>query len=179
MRERKVAKRYAVATLDSIRDKGEMERVGKELQTFAEVYSANAELRKVMAHPGFSAKTKRGILEKLSARLSFSAKTAKALDSFLRRGRIDLAADIAEDYSALLDEKLGRQRVVVTSAYPLTDAETKELEKLFSSITGKRAVLDVGVDKSLIGGVVARVGGAVYDGSVKNQLEKMRIKAEV
>jgi F-type H+-transporting ATPase subunit delta len=79
----------------------------------------------------------------------------------------------------MLDERLGRQKVSVTSAYPLNDAEKAELEKLFSSITGKKAVLDVSVDKSLIGGIVARVGGTVYDGCVRNQLEKMKVKAEV
>lgn len=179
MRDKKAAQRYAVATIKSISDAGMMEGVGRELQAFATTYSESEELRKTMAHPGFPAAAKRKLMEKLSAKLSFTAKTAKALDCFLRRGRIGLAADIAEAYSALLDEKLGRQKVVVTSAYPLTDSEKNELEKLFSSITGKKAVLDVGVDRSLIGGVVARVGGAVFDGSVRNQLAKMRIKAEV
>jgi F-type H+-transporting ATPase subunit delta len=179
MRDKKAAQRYAVATIESISDAGMMERVGSELQAFAATYSESAELRKAMAHPGIPAATKRKIMEKLSAKLSFSATTAKALDCFLRRGRIGLAADIAEAYSALLDERLGRQKVVVTSAFPLTDSEKKDLEKLFSSITGKKPVMDVGVDRSLIGGVVARVGGVVFDGSVRNQLAKMRIKAEV
>lgn len=179
MRDKKAAQRYAVATIGSISDAGMMERVGMELRSFAATYSESTELRKAMAHPAIPAATKRKLMDKLSAKLSFSEKTAKALDCFLRRGRIGLAEDIAEAYSALLDEKLGRQKVVVTSAYPLMDSETKDLEKLFSSVTGKNAVLDVGVDRSLIGGVVARVGGAVFDGSVRNQLAKMRIKAEV
>jgi F-type H+-transporting ATPase subunit delta len=179
MKDRKVAIRYAVATLDSIKDKNEMEKVGSDLKAFAAVYSESAELRKVLAHPGVAIPDKRRILEKLSAKMSFASKTSTALDVVLKRGRIELASDISEHYSAMLDERLGRQKVSVTSAYPLTEAEKVELEKLFSSITGKKAALDVSVDKSLIGGIVARVGGTVYDGSVKNQLEKMKVKAEV
>ncbi len=179
MKDKKAAQCYAVATIESISDANMMERVGRELHAFAATYSESAELKKAMEHPGFPAAAKRKLMEKLSAKLSLSAITAKALDCFLRRGRIGLAMDIAEAYSALLDERLGRQRVVVTSAYPLTDSEKNNLERVFSSITGKKAVLDAGVDRSLIGGVVARVGGAVFDGSVRNQLAKMSIEAEV
>jgi F-type H+-transporting ATPase subunit delta len=179
MKDRKVASRYAVAALDSIKDKAEMEKVGADLKAFASLYSENAELRKVLAHPGVSTENKRNIVAKLGAKMSFSPKTSKTLDVVLKRGRMELASDISEHYSAMLDERLGRQTVLVSSAFPLTDAEKAEMEKLFSSITGRKAALDVSVDKSLIGGVVARVGGMVYDGCVRNQLKNMKIKAEV
>ncbi|MBI3793890.1 MAG: ATP synthase F1 subunit delta [Nitrospinae bacterium] len=179
MRDKKAAARYSIAALDSIRDQKEMETVGRELDAFSEAYSENAELRKILSHPGVPGDRKKNVLRSVAAKLAMGAKSLKVVEVVLGRGRIELIADISEIYALLLDEKLGRQKVRVSSAYPLNGSETAELEKLFSSISGKKAVLEVGVEKSLIGGVVARVGSTVYDGSVVNQLAKLRLNTEV
>ena len=64
----------------------------------------------------------------------------------------------------------------VSSAFALTDAQRAELEAELSRLSGKKAKLDYKVDPALIGGVVARVGAKVYDGSLRGQLEKLRAK---
>jgi F-type H+-transporting ATPase subunit delta len=178
VREKKVAVRYAAATLGSIKDVGEMETVGGDLDAFAKTCADNAELRKILIHPGIPLESKRRIVAQTAVKLNLSAKAKKTLDVVLRRGRIDVASDIAESYGLMLDEKLGRQKVRVTSAFPLSPADSEGLEKAFSALTGKKAKLELTVDKSLIGGIVASVGSKVYDGSVSNQIKRLKVKLE-
>jgi F-type H+-transporting ATPase subunit delta len=65
-------------------------------------------------------------------------------------------------------------RAMVTSAVPLAAARVKKLEQELAGLTGRRVVMSAGVDPSIVGGVVARIGSTVWDGSVRRQLEKIR-----
>ena len=71
----------------------------------------------------------------------------------------------------LLDERLGFVRAEVASARDLDDAQRAALEAELSRLAGKKAKLTFTIDPALIGGVVARVGSIVYDGSVRGQLD--------
>ena len=79
--------------------------------------------------------------------------------------------------AAFRERLLAHQNIVraeVTSAAPLSPEKTKALEDSLSKVTGKKVELSVSVDPELLGGVVAKIGSTVYDGSVKTQLERMR-----
>ena len=65
-------------------------------------------------------------------------------------------------------------RAEVTTAAPLSPEKTKALEESLSKVTGKKVEISVSVDPDLLGGVVARIGSTVHDGSVKTQLTRMR-----
>jgi F-type H+-transporting ATPase subunit delta len=60
------------------------------------------------------------------------------------------------------------------SAYPLSDRQLENLTRELARIAGRKVRLSLSVDPALIGGVTARVGSTVYDGSVRGQLAKMR-----
>ena len=59
---------------------------------------------------------------------------------------------------------------------PLSADRTENIEKRLSQVTGKTVTVSSRVDPSIIGGVVASLGGTVYDGSVTHQLEKIRAR---
>jgi len=80
---------------------------------------------------------------------------------------------VAENFSRMVDEAAGRLKVEVASAAPLDESLVAGLRDEFSKLTGKQVELEVEVDESLLGGVVARYGGMVYDGSIKTQLKQM------
>jgi F-type H+-transporting ATPase subunit delta len=85
-------------------------------------------------------------------------------------------ASIVDGFETLLDERLGFVSAEVRSAKPITDAQRASLEAQVSRLAGKKAKLKFSSDPTLIGGVVARVGSTVYDGSVRGQLEKLRTR---
>ena len=72
------------------------------------------------------------------------------------------------------DAKAGRVQAVVTSAVPLPVEVTGEIAGAIAAMTRQQIVMETKVDPALIGGIVTRVGGTVFDGSVKTQLEQLR-----
>ena len=68
----------------------------------------------------------------------------------------------------------GRVRAQVRTAFDLPESAREELRKKLSEVSGKDVLLEVEKDESLIGGVVCRMGGVVMDGSIRNQLKKLR-----
>ncbi|TFG91464.1 MAG: ATP synthase F1 subunit delta, partial [Myxococcales bacterium] len=77
-------------------------------------------------------------------------------------------------YGALADEAAGRMRARVVSASPLSDAQRERLRRALAERTGSQLELDIEVDASLLGGAVATVGGLVFDGSLRTQLDQLR-----
>lgn len=178
MRDKKIAVPYAEAILGSVKDPKQMETVGSDIRRFAAVYAESGDLRKMLNHPGLPIENKQRMLKGILDKLAISAPARRSLEVVLRRGRIEFAADIADAYDAMLDDQLGRQSVKVRSAFALSADEVGVLEADFSRLTGKKAKVEAVVDRSLIGGVVARVGSKVYDGSMINQLKALKVKLE-
>ncbi len=88
--------------------------------------------------------------------------------------RIAILDEIREAFELLLDERMGFVRAEVTSAAPLDQQRSAGLESELSNLTGKRMRLRFAVDPELLGGVVARIGSTVYDGSLRGQLQQLR-----
>jgi F-type H+-transporting ATPase subunit delta len=92
----------------------------------------------------------------------------------LDRGRITAAADISLVYAGLLDEAKGITRAEVSSASPLSSEEVSGISEVLKKVAGQEVQVEVKEDPSLIGGVVAKIGDLVLDGSVKSQLQSLR-----
>jgi len=90
--------------------------------------------------------------------------------------RMGIIRFIAAEFERISFEVLGKVRAQVTSAVELTAVEVDSLRGSLSDFSGKEAVMEIKVDPSLIGGVVARIGSVVYDGSVANQLQSLRVR---
>jgi len=85
-----------------------------------------------------------------------------------------LLPEIASEYRALLDSRLGRTQVEIQVARPLGDEEKAELSSELSRILGKEAIPHVRVRPELIGGLIFRSGDTIFDGSVRRRLQRMR-----
>jgi F-type H+-transporting ATPase subunit delta len=88
--------------------------------------------------------------------------------------RVALLGDISEAFETVMDERLGVVRADVSSARDLTPAQRTEVIAELARITGKNARARFSIQEDLIGGVTARIGSTVYDGSVRGQLEVLR-----
>jgi F-type H+-transporting ATPase subunit delta len=92
----------------------------------------------------------------------------------LERERLAALPDIARELSAMIDEKTGRVTALVTSATPLTQVQITKIKSTLESISGKQVQVEQKEDPALLGGVVAKIGDLVYDGSLRTQLAQMR-----
>ncbi len=90
------------------------------------------------------------------------------------RGRFSMVVDIADGYQRLMDSYRGIEQAEVTTAISLDDKDKQRLSEYLGDIVGKKIVLKPEVDSSLIGGIVARVGGKLLDGSTRSKLEALK-----
>ena len=171
-----VARRYARALFDIGSSKSLHEVFGGELDALAATYSGSLELRQTLENPVFRLDQRRGILDKLLPRLAPSREVRSFALLLLERGRISALPAIARSYKELVDERLGRVQATVTSAQPLDPGTAASVQRALEKRTGKRVVITSNVDPSLIGGIVARVGDQVFDGSLKSKLEALRAR---
>ena len=90
------------------------------------------------------------------------------------RGRLSMVGEIADEYQQLLDSYRGIEQAEVITAIPLTDEDKLGLEERLGAIVGKKVVIKPEVDSGLIGGIVARIGGKLLDGSTRSRLEALK-----
>ena len=128
----------------------------------------------MFASPSVPLAVKRSIVQAVVQRAAVSDPVSKLLTLLAERDRLGLLADIA----AVFHERvLTEQNVLlaeVTTASPLSTDEEKTLQARLSAATSKQVTITSRVDPAIIGGVVARIGSTVYDGSLANQLARIR-----
>lgn len=175
MRETVAARRYAKAMAETFGQKRGLDKFSEEFFSLATVFAESRELSAVMLSPVFSDEEKLAALDAILEKAEASKEISLAFTTILENGRFAIITTIAEEFEALSYEALGKIKVEVTSAAPLSKKETADLQKKLSDMTGKEAVMSVTEDAALIGGIVAKVGSRVYDGSVINQLKALKV----
>lgn len=168
-----IAKRYAKALVQLGAEEGAVDSFQKDLGSFEGALKASPELKAVFASPAYAIEAKREILKALIAKMALSQTVANFLLLLLDKSRLEFVSQIKHSYGVLADELSGVVRPVLTSAAPLEAGQVDGIRGALEKMTGKKVVLDVTVDSSLIGGVVTKIGDKVFDGSVKTQLTRI------
>jgi F-type H+-transporting ATPase subunit delta len=167
-------RRYAKALFGIAREDGTVAETGAELGALAELFESHAELRSALFSPLHPVAERRAVLRAVADKIG-AGEALQRFYSFLidRRRLIDFAG-IRAEYDRLAAEAEGRTEARITSARPLDDATRERLVRALSARTGRQVSASVEVDPDLIGGVVAQVGGLVFDGSLRTQLQQLR-----
>jgi F-type H+-transporting ATPase subunit delta len=108
--------------------------------------------------------------------MNVSAQVRNFLFVVIDHRRVHELKSIIEAFENLADQRLGFVRADVASATEMPEAQRKLLEIQLSRLAGKKTRLRYTTDPALVAGVVAKVGSTVYDGSVRGQLERLRVK---
>jgi F-type H+-transporting ATPase subunit delta len=167
------ASRYAKALLDVLYP-AKAEAGREQLLKFSSVLSQQADARLLLENPTVSVERRRELVSKIGDSLGLDAPIRNFLGLLIERNRLDLYDEIVSTYEALLDEKLGVVRARITSAVELDARQRDEVAARLRTLTGKKVRMEVSVDPSLIGGLVAQVGSTIYDGSIRQQLQAFR-----
>jgi F-type H+-transporting ATPase subunit delta len=171
---RKIARRYAKALMNIGLEDGNYDAYGEELDTFTALFQGAEQLREVLSNPAFGILRRQAIIKEIGEKIRLSPLTINFLHLLVDKNRMRYLPDIASLYRELADEAAGRARVHLLTAHELSKKKLKELTAGLQGLVGKQVIMEVETDSSLIGGVVARIGGMVYDGSVKTQLERLK-----
>ena len=169
-----LARRYAKALIDLAQEAGVLKEAGQDLERIAGLFADSHELSNVFADPTIAPAAKEKVLAQVLKKGGVEELTMKFIHVVLAKDRILGIGEIALSYRDLLDELENKIRAKVVSAARLTDKEKNRIKDVLSKISGKDVALEVEVDESLLGGVVAYMGSQVYDGSIKNQLTQIK-----
>jgi len=165
------AKRYSQAVLEIALERKELDRWQSDLKKIASLIE-DATFIAFLESPRFHFDDKARLL---SERLGDINPLALNLVYLLvARGRLSMVGDIADGYQRLLDSYRGIEPAEVTTAVPLDDEDKLRLEERLGAIVGKKVVLKPEIDSSLIGGITARIGGKLLDGSTHSKLEALK-----
>ncbi|HEX6822463.1 MAG TPA: ATP synthase F1 subunit delta [Candidatus Sulfotelmatobacter sp.] len=144
------------------------------LRQIAALFEQSADLRRVWENPAVPAEQKRKLLDVIAERDGIDRPVRNLVAVLIDHRRLNLLARIVEQFERELDRRMGLADAQISSARELGDAEKRTLEAEIAKLTGKRVRAQYGLDASLLGGAVVRIGSTIYDGSVKGQLERIK-----
>jgi F-type H+-transporting ATPase subunit delta len=168
------ARRYASALADVVIPRGEDRVVLSELKAWEAMIAENSNLQEAFGNPTVAYDQKRKVLEELIARTRVQPTTANFLRVLLKNQRLAELAQVNAKLAEVLDDRTGIVSAQIVSARPISDSTKTSLEQKLTQLTGKKARLTFQTDESLLGGIVTRIGSTIYDGSVRNQLSRLR-----
>jgi F-type H+-transporting ATPase subunit delta len=168
------ARPYAKALFDVALEEGRAEQVGKEVAAIARLVTEHEGLDRLLDDPAVPTKAKRDLVSHLAAEVEASSPLRKLLGLLADRDRLALLPRLNDAYQARLMQHQGIVEAHVTTAVPLPPDRVAAVVRGLEQATGKRIRLTAAVDPALIGGVRARLGSKVFDGSVARQLERLR-----
>lgn len=175
MRSPTVAGRYARALLDIGIERQNFEQLGRELDRVCALFSSE-ELLELFRSPKFSMEVRRNVLAELLRQLMVTPVCRNFLFLLIDRNRIANFPEIVEAYHGLADEHAGRVRAKVTVARRLSEPDAARLKTVLQKVTGREVLVEQTEDPEIIGGVITRIGGRVFDGSIRAQLEHLRTR---
>jgi F-type H+-transporting ATPase subunit delta len=165
---------YAEALAEVAFAQSEVEAVERQLAGFASMAKQSPELRNFLTSPAVPLESKHGAIARLAERLGAGQTVRNFLFVLADHRRFALLEEIGQDFTAVLNDRLGIAEAEVTSARELSPEEKAELERTLARLTGKKIEARYRLDPELIGGAVVQVGSTIYNGSVRQQLDRLR-----
>ena len=164
---------YAEALFQIAQAEGALDAVENELFDFARTVEREPELRQALTDPALPGERKQAVLNELLGGRA-NPHTTRLLGFVVEQGRARDLASIVDELVRLAAERRRSVVAEVRTAVPLDDERRRRLEAALSRATGRKVELKTVVDPSVVGGVVARVGDQVIDGSIRRRLELAR-----
>ena len=173
MAEANRSQAYAAALYAVANSEGQLSSVGDELFAVARAIEGNDALREALGDPHLPAERRQQIIEELLG--------SRTSDVTLGLASMVVAAGRGRELPAIVDALLemsasqeGRQVAEVRSAIDLSEDQRARLAEALKRATGSDVDVRVVIDPSVVGGLVARVGDQVIDGTVRHRLSQLR-----
>jgi len=175
---RTIAQHYADALAEVAISQKSAEQMRRELHDFLALLRESPQLGVLLGSPAVSRANKHAVAQALVERMDASRTLRNFLFVAIDQRRVGLLPEIQQAFEARLDELEGVARADVTTARELNERERKQLRTVLERLSGRRVEANYELDPALIAGAVVRVGSTIYDGSVRTQLERLRVKLE-
>jgi len=170
-----IAKRYARAIFTLGQENGTVDSYAETLCTIADLFDDPAlEVAETLVNPLYPLEARHKVMTAIAEAAGADALTTAFLNLLVERKRIDVLREVADQIRELLDLEKNISHGRVTSAMELDEALLAKIQAKLEEITGHKVILETQVDPSIIGGMIARVGDLVLDGSIRTQLNGLK-----
>jgi F-type H+-transporting ATPase subunit delta len=169
-----LARRYAKAMFEIGSTQGGLDKLGADLRSLAQAMDTSSELVSTLTSPAIRRGDRRKVLDALLQRIAAHAMTKNLVYLLLDGERLAHLPAIARELGAMIEAKAGRIAAEVVSAKPLDPAQLTQITAALEQLSGKKVSVSRREDPELLGGVVAKLGDTVYDGSLRTQLRTLR-----
>ncbi|MBI5248322.1 MAG: ATP synthase F1 subunit delta [Desulfomonile tiedjei] len=169
-----LAKRYAKALVAIGTEQNALEKYGQDLANLVQMVEVSKDFRELLVNPVFTKDDKKKITGQILEQTGTDRMVINFVNVLIDRKRIDQLGAIEEAYREEVDKIRGITRGEVTSAETITEEELDRVTEALSTITGKQVLVTTKVDPYLVGGLVARVGDMVFDGTIRTQLNQLK-----
>ncbi len=169
-----LARRYAKAVLELGTASGNLDKVGADLRSLAGAMKSSAELVTVLTNPAIRRNDRRKVIDALLLQIGAQPHSKNLVYLLLDGERMGSLEAISREVDAMIEAKAGRVAAEIISAKPLDPAQLSQIQAALEKLSGKKLIATKRHDPELLGGVVAKVGDVVYDGSLRTQLRNLR-----
>ena len=169
-----LARRYARAVLEISTANGNLDKIGADLRSLAKAMRESAELVTALTNPAIRRADRRRVIDGLLQRIGAELHTKNLVYLLLDGERLGSLEAISREVDAMIEAKAGRMSAEITSARPLDATQLSQIITSLEKLSGKKVAVTRREDPDLLGGVVAKLGDTVYDGSLRTQLRTLR-----
>ena len=169
-----LARRYAKAVLEIGTENKNLEKMGADLRSLSKAMKDSAELQSVLTNPAIRRADRRRVIDGLLSAIGAQPLTKNLVYLLLDSERLSSVPAISREVDAMIEAKSGRVTAEIISARPLEMAQLTEITVALEKLSGKKVTVTKREDETLLGGVVAKLGDRVYDGSLRTQLRNLR-----
>ena len=174
MKEDVIGRRYAKALIQLAQEQGQLAEVSGELAAFVSLFQENDTLRQVLCDPIHDRKKRKAILQEVLQKTEIKTVCANFLLLLLDKERIRYLSAIFSAFRRLEDGIAGRLRAQLIVAGELESDDKSAIQKALGDRFQKEIILEWFEDPEILGGIICKVDGMVFDGSVKTQLETLK-----
>jgi len=178
VKQRMAASRYAKALLLIAQSENKVDEYAEELQRFFDAFRLEKETKRALLSPVFDAGERKRVVCNMARLLKLSGVVTNFLQLLIDKERMGALSDIVEAYRDMSDEINGRVRVKVRSAAQIQPDLVGKIRGQMQKALKKEAVLEIEIQPELIGGLVAKINNIQIDGSIRNQIVRLREKLE-
>lgn len=171
-----IARRYAKALFLLAQEEKNLDSIALEMEQLSQIVQTHAELLPALSNRQYRLLDRQNLVKELSRTLSLSETMSKFLQLLLSKERFSIFQDSAREFKSLVDALGGVVRIDVTFAAKTADQFQDRIKALLSQKVKGKILISEKVNPDLIGGLVIRQGGILYDGSVKNEMQRIRKK---
>ncbi len=164
---------YARAILEIARAEDRVAPVEDDLFRFARALEGSESLRVALTDPQLPLERRLGVVAELTEGKALALSSA-VLGLLIGAGRVNDLGDIVDRFVELAASEREREVAEVRSAIELDEGQIARLADALAAATGKAVEVKVIIDPSVLGGLVARIGDTVIDGSVRHRLDQMK-----